>query len=138
MKKGVMILFSLIFLIGAGCEQGFKGEYKCDSISDEDERNNCWDAHNFEEAVKLKNSVLCDNILDSELKSKCSKGLNPNVEEAAFKKSQDDVKACEDLIGGDRTVCEDNHYFNQAQREGDLSLCEMISDKVVMEVCLSS
>ncbi len=64
-KEAVIILASLLFLLGAGCQNNYSSIADCEKISDESAKTEC--ADNF-----YYNEGLCDSIFDKELKNECS------------------------------------------------------------------
>ena len=71
-KEGVLILVSLFFLLGAGCQNNYVDISECEKISDDAGRVECADNFYFNEAERSNNPELCDNIYYQKLKSECS------------------------------------------------------------------
>jgi len=85
-KEAVLILFSLLFLIGAGCEQNEKLEREvqnqaqeveaetagdiCNEFS-ESEKESCMDTFYLTRAKENNDMSLCDNIVNLITKESC-------------------------------------------------------------------
>ena len=81
-KEAVLILFSLLFLIGAGCEQGENLEREvqeprvevagdiCNEFS-ESEKESCMDTFYLTKAKENNDLSLCDNIANPITRESC-------------------------------------------------------------------
>ncbi|MBI2105202.1 hypothetical protein HYT56_00010 [Candidatus Woesearchaeota archaeon] len=71
-KEAVLILASLFFLIGAGCENSNQLNFvNCNKISNTDRRIECQDNFYNEQAAKTFDKNLCSRIINPDIKKDC-------------------------------------------------------------------
>ncbi len=142
-KEVVLVLASLIFLIGAGCEQRvgevviIKDIIECENIPNLNVRAECLDNFYMDQAFQTEDSSLCNLITDPGLASECEDSFVLTFEGALLQNALQDLGACDEMPLEQRQDCADNYHFNQAFDTSNFELCDEIINGELMEECFA-
>lgn len=112
----------------------------CEVIQDPTLRQTCLDNFYFSDSVKNLTEESCDNIVNLDLKDRCSATVEKNIEIIEISKSQA-VRTYktteEELETCDSQKCIDDANYNLALENKDLAFCNEIVDSELQNQCIS-
>ena len=130
------ILFSLIFIVGQGCEKNFSVQ-ECENYGEIDGSRVCVDSLYLSGELQFEEGN-CDEFR-GELKNKCEKSFSEEFISKTFEDGSRNVEFCNNLILDQQKIsCIENYYFIQAKNNKDSGYCNSIENPKSKEACLDS
>ena len=139
-EKVIFVILSLVFLIGAGCEQEKIEKLitdigECENIPNLHKRGECLDDFYLQQALDNDDSSICNLITDPAVRESCEAAFVIGFEESVVENALADASLCDELEQELRQDCLDDYYFNQVIETDDLGFCNQINDGELRKVC---